>query len=101
MEFPIGKKVIVRTNRAGVFYGTLSEYDADIRTAELTSTRRIWCWSGAASLSQLANEGVKDPSNCRFTVVVPVMQVMEVIEILPCSKEAIDSIEGVKIWRMG
>ena len=101
MEFPIGKKVIVRTNRAGVFYGTLSEYDADIRTAELTSTRRLWCWKGAASLSQLATEGTKDPEGCKFTVVVKKMQVMEVIEIIPCTEQAIDSIEGVKIWRIG
>lgn len=35
MNYPIGKKVIIRTNHAGVFFGTLSEYDAVIRTAAM------------------------------------------------------------------
>lgn len=99
MEYPIGKKVIIRTNRAGVFYGTLSEYDAVTRTAEIKDCRRLWYWSGAASLSQLANEGVKNPVNCKFTVVVPVMQVMEVIEIIPCSEEAVENIGRVQVWK--
>lgn len=37
MNYPIGKKVIIRTNRAGVFFGTLSEYDANTHTAEIKS----------------------------------------------------------------
>ena len=99
MNYPIGKKVIIRANRAGVFFGTLSEYDAVTRTAEIKDCRRIWYWSGAASLSQLANEGVKNPSGCKFTVVVPTMQVMEVIEIIPCREEAVENIESVLVWK--
>ena len=99
MNYPIGKKVIIRTNRAGVFFGTLSEYDAVTRTAEIKDCRRLWYWSGAASLSQLANEGVKNPSDSKFTVIVPRMQVMEVIEIIPCSEAAISNIENVSVWK--
>lgn len=99
MEYPIGKKVIIRTNRAGVFFGTLSEFDAVNRIAEIKDTRRLWYWSGAASLSQLANEGVKNPNASKFTVVVPVIQVMEVIEIIPCTEEAIGNIESVWVWK--
>lgn len=99
MNYPIGKKVIIRANRAGVFFGTLSEYDAVTRIAEIKDCRRLWYWSGAASLSQLANEGVKDPDLCNFTVIVPQMQVMEVIEIIPCSEEAISNIEEVWVWK--
>ena len=99
MDYPIGKKVIIRTNRAGVFYGTLSEFDVTNRIAEIKECRRLWHWSGAASLSQLANEGVKDPGSCNFTVIVPVMQVMEVIEIISCSEEAISNIEKVPVWK--
>ena len=99
MEYPIGKKIIIRANRAGVFYGTLSEYDAVTRTAEIKDCRRLWYWSGAASLSQLANEGVKNKSECKFTVVVPVMQVMEIIEIIPCTEKAIKNIESVWVWK--
>lgn len=99
MNYHIGKKVIVRTNRAGVFYATLSDYDPQTRTAELKECRRIYYWRGAYTLSQLAEEGVKYPDDCKFTLYVPVMQVMEVIEIIPCSDKAIKIIEGVKIWK--
>ena len=99
MNYPINKKVIIRTNRAGVFYGTLAEYDDVTRTAEIQNCRRLWYWDGACSLSQLSVDGTKKPSTCQFTLYVPSMLVMEVIEILPCSETAIKSIEGVKIWK--
>lgn len=99
MTYPINQKVIIRTDRAGVFYGTLAEYNDVTRTAEIHNCRRLWYWDGACSLSQLATEGTKAPSNCKFTVVVDAMQVMEVIEIIPCSKLAINSIEGVREWK--
>lgn len=96
----IGKKCIVRTESAGVFYGTLADFDVTNRIAELHNTRRIWYWSGAASLSQLATEGVKNPGDCKFTISVSQMQVMGVIEIIPCTDEAISIIESVKVWKM-
>ena len=95
----IGKKCIIRTNRAGVFYGTIAEYDNVNREVTIKDCRRLWYWSGAASLSQLATEGVKRPSDCKFTVVVPEMVVMEVIEIIPCNNDAIKIIEGVRVWK--
>ena len=96
----INKKCIIRTNRAGVFYGTIAEYDNINREATIKDCRRLWYWSGAASLSQLAVDGVKRPNECKFTLVVPEMAVMEVIEIIPCTDEAIKIIEGVKVWKM-
>ena len=95
----IGKKVIVRCNRAGVFFGTLKEYDNANREATLADVRRIWYWDGAASLSQLAIDGTNAPHSCKFTVTVPEMAVMEVIEIIPCTDTAIKSIEEVSVWK--
>ena len=100
MQNYLNEKVLIRTNRAGVFFGTLSNYDDATRTAEITNTRRIYYWDGAASLSQMATEGVTNPEACKFTVTVPQMMVMEVIEIIPCSDKAIISIESVKIWKI-
>ena len=97
----IGKKVIIRASRAGVFFGTLKEKretPAGVEV-ELENSRRIWYWDGAASLSQLALEGTKKPDTCKFTVTVPQHMVMQVIEIIPCSEEAIKSIESVRVWR--
>lgn len=99
MNYPINKKCIIRTNRAGVFFATLAEFDATNRIATLSDCRRLWYWSGAASLSQLAVEGVKNPNDCKFTIVVPTMQVMEVIEIIPCTDAAIANIDCVRTWK--
>ena len=93
------KKVIVRCNRAGVFYGILKEYDKINREATLTDCRRLWYWKGACSLSEMAVSGVKKTRDCKFSVIVPEMVVMEVIELLPASEDAIKSIEEVEIWR--
>ena len=94
----IGKKVIVRCNRAGVFFGTLKEYDNACREAVLGDVRRVHYWTDAASLSQMAMDGVG--INSRLTMVVPEMVVMEVIEITPCSDKAIKNLEGQKIWKI-
>lgn len=93
----IGKKVIIRADRAGVFFGTLKEKNGS--EVALTNCRRLWYWNGAASLSQLAVDGTHAASSCKFTVVVPEIVILGVIEIIPCSKAAIKSIEGVKEWK--
>lgn len=98
--FGLNEKCIIRTNRAGVFFATLAEYDSVNREAVLTDCRRLWYWEGAASLSQLAVNGVSKPQNCKFTMIVPTMQVMEVIEIIPCTAEAIESINNVRVWKI-
>ena len=100
MTSNIGKKCLIRTNRAGVFFATLAEYDKENREAVLEDCRRIWYWNGAASLSQLAVEGVKDKDSSKITMPVKQMQVMEVIEIIPCTEEAINNIESIKEWKM-
>ena len=99
MTSNINKKCIIRTEKAGVFYGTLADYDYVTRTAELHNVRILWYWNGAASLSQLAVEGVKRPDDCKFTISVEQMQVMEVIEIIPCTDVAIRNIENVAVWK--
>lgn len=93
----INKKVIIRATNAGVFFGTLIDKEGDEVT--LVNARRIWYWDGAASISQLAVNGTSAPHNCKFTVTVPEISIMGVIEIIPCSEEAVTSIEGVKEWK--
>ena len=93
----LNKKVIVRGDRSGVFFGTLEAKEG--REVTLKNCRRIWYWEGAASISQLAMEGVKKPSECKFTVAVDEIVILDAIEIIPCTDEAIQSIEGVKEWK--
>ena len=93
----IGKKVIVRADRAGVFYGTLA--DKQGTEVELHDCRRIWRWRGAASLSQLAADGTNNPNDCMFPTPVESIVVTGAIEIIPCTENAITSIEAVPVWR--
>ena len=93
----IGKKVIIRADRAGVFFGTLKEKNGNEVT--LTDCRRLWYWDGAASISQLAVDGTTSPNNCKFTVIVPEISILSVIEIIPCTDKAIHSIENVAVWK--
>lgn len=92
------KFCIVRCDRAGVFFARVKSLKDGV--AELQDARRLWYWDGAASLSQLAQEGVKIPGNCNFTVTVPMMTVLGVIEVIPCTEAAVESINGVRVWKI-
>lgn len=88
--------VIVRTNSAGVHSGEL--VSKDMKEVVLKNARRLWYWKGAASLSQLAMEGVKNPNECKFPCEVPKIILTEAIEIIPCTQQAVQSIKGVPTW---
>jgi len=64
----------------------------------MTNARRLWYWSGAASLSELAVRGTKRPKDCKFPVAVPSIVLTEAIEIISVTDEARNSIESVPIW---
>ena len=91
-----GKYVIVRCDRAGVFAGTLKERNG--REVTLTDCRRLWYWAGAASISQLAVDGSSKPNDCKFTVTVEEILLLEAIEIIPCTDKAEKSIKEVAVW---
>ena len=88
---------IIRADRAGVFAGNIKERNGSEVT--MTNVRRIWYWDGAASLSQLAVDGTSNAKECKFTVTVPEMTVLGVIEIIPCTEKAETSIKGVAEWK--
>jgi hypothetical protein len=90
--------VIARTYSAGVFAGYLKSREG--KEVVLRNARRIWYWGGAASLSQLAIEGTKNPNECKFPCAVEKVLLTEVIEVLYCTTMAKESIEGVYIWEM-
>lgn len=88
---------IVRGDRSGVFFGNIKERNG--REVTMTNVRRLWYWDGAASISQLAKEGTVRPSNCKFTVTVDEVLVLDAIEIDKCSEKAIKSIKEVAEWK--
>jgi hypothetical protein len=87
---------IVRTYSAGVFAGEIVKRDG--QEVLMKNARRLWYWDGAASLSQLAMEGVKKPENCKFPCELPELILTQAIELIPCTEKAIKSIKGVKVW---
>lgn len=93
----IGKYVIVRTYSAGVFAGILEAFEG--KQATIRNARRLWRWAGAASLSQLAQSGTSDPSDCKFPEEVDQIIVTEAIEILSVTEIAKASILGVPVWK--
>ena len=91
------KYVIARSKSAGVFAGTVESRPSETSIV-LTGVRRLWYWSGAASLSQLAQEGVKNPDKCKFPAVVDRIEVLEVCEILDVTGQAKANIAAVPVW---
>lgn len=93
----LNKKVIIRGDRSGVFFGTLKAKDG--REVTLENCRRLWYWDGAASISQLAVNGTTKPGACKFTVTVEEIVILDAIEIIACTDKAVKSIEGVAEWK--
>ena len=64
----------------------------------MTDARRLWYWDGAASLSQLAIDGVSKPKTCKFPAPVAEILLTEAIEIIPTTEASQESIARVKVW---
>ena len=95
------KFYIVRTYSAGVWFCQIREISGT--EATIINARRLWYWSGAASLSQMAIEGVKYPDKCKFTMTITDddgVFLTNVIEVLPCSEEAMKNINDVPVWKI-
>ena len=91
------KYVLVRGDRSGVFMGYLKEGNG--QEVILLKVRRIWYWSGAASISQLATDGASNPSDCKIPCEVTEIKIKDAIEILDVTEKARLSIEGVSVWQ--
>ena len=93
----MNEKYIIRGDRSGVFYGEIAERNG--QEVKIRHARRLWYWDGAASTSQLALEGPMEPQNCKFTVTVDEITILDAIELIPCTEAAVKRIDGVKVWK--
>ena len=89
----IGQWVLVRTLSAGVHFGKLSERRG--QEVSLTSSRRIWNWYGAKTLSEMSIAGI-DVSRSKIAQEIPYQLLTQAIEVIPCSADAIANIKGAK-----
>ena len=88
----LGKKVIIRTYSAGVWFGRLKEKSGN--EVILTEARRMWRWwaNESISLSGVALHGIKHDDSKIIEAVEAVW--LEAIEIIPCTDTAIQSLES-------
>ena len=93
------QKYIVRCDRAGVFFGEIKERNGNDVT--MTNVRKIWYWDGACAVEELAVNGVANPENCKLTVTVAEMTVMNPAQIIPCTAKATKSLGGCYEWKRG
>ena len=95
MENLINKKVLIRADRAGVFFGELIAKDG--QEATLKDARRIYYWNGATECCQIATEGIA--SGSKVTVSVPQVTILNVIEIYLLTDKAIEKLYEWPVWR--
>ncbi len=93
----IGKVCMFRTYSAGVHFGELVAIDG--KECWVKNSRRVYYWTEACSLSQLAMEGSKDIGTCKIAMSVPEQFLTEVIEVIPMSNEAITLLQGSDVWK--
>lgn len=93
--------VLIRTYSAGVHFGYLAKKESTLAGVEvkLINARRVYYWSGAASLSQMAMEGVTNPNDCKISMPVNSIDLIA-IEIIPITEKAKAILGGVKEWKM-
>lgn len=95
----IGKKVLIRSYASGVHFGTLQSetFTPAGKVVVLTDSRRLHYWEGAASLSQVALDGIKTG---RVAMALPSLEVVNVIETIPMSDSAIANLENQPVWKV-
>jgi len=88
----IGKKCVIRTYSAGVWFGEIAEKSGN--EVVVVNARRMWQWfaSESISLSAVAIYGIKHDKSKIAPAVDSVW--LEAIELIPASSKAIESIEG-------
>ncbi len=90
----IGKKCIVRTYSAGVWFGEIAEKSGC--EVIVKNARRLWQWCAAESIS-LSAVAIYGINQDKSKICTPVDSVwLEAIELIPCTAKAIESIDGAK-----
>lgn len=93
----IGKKCIVRTYASGVHFGMVTAQHG--RQVELQNARRLWRWDAkdhGISLSEVANHGGTGGRH-RFCETVEAMTILDALEIIPATSDAISAIEAAPV----
>ena len=94
--------VLIRSAESGVHFGLLKreEFTQSGKVVWLTNSRRVHYWSGAASLSQMAVDGIGNPEKSRVSVVVKEIEIVNVIETIKLSDRAFQNLKNQPEWKV-
>jgi len=92
----IGRKVLIRDHRAGVYCGTLTEIDVHAGTATLSDARQIWYWRGAAACTGIAARGIVEGS--KVCPSVESVTCLDVVQAMPMTDEAWECVRDYAEW---
>jgi len=92
------KYCVIRTYSAGVHIGYVKEFGIKApQHVKLLKSRRLYSWTNACSLSQVAMDGVADSS--KIAMELPEIELTDVIEVIPCSNKAANFFQSAKSWK--
>jgi hypothetical protein len=86
------KLVVVRTYSAGVHVGEFVSRNG--QEISLTNARRIWSWSGALSLHEVASRGI---SGGKVSVAVSDILLTQAIEVIGATPKALAQIASFEV----
>lgn len=92
------KPVLVRSYAAGIHFGYLFSTENTLagKISILVKTRRIWSWTGACSISQIAVDGIEKGN---ISVEVEENEIVNVIETISLTEKAFLNLQNQPIWK--
>jgi Domain of unknown function (DUF6948) len=93
----VSNVTLVRTISAGVHFGIVKKHKG--KEVTLVNARRLWFWSGACSLSQVAVDGV-NLSESKISVTVPEIILTEAIELISMTDAASKQMMEAEPWKI-
>lgn len=91
------KRVLVMCETSGLLYGEL--VTRNHQEVTLANCRRIYSYSGACSIDQLAVEGSKDSDNCIITCPVARYIVLDAIEVITMTNKSWYNLNRIRSWK--
>lgn len=86
--------VIVRSRDSGVTVGVMESREG--RDVKLKEAFRVWSWAGAFTLLQMSRDGVSKPCDCKFSVTVAEIEILDACEVIPCTAKAAKNLVAVE-----
>ena len=91
------KRVMVMCETSGLLYGELvSRVQQEVTLARC---RRIYSFSGACTIDQLAVEGSKEPHKCIVTCPVERYIVLDAIEVIAMTDKSWHNLNRIRSWK--